>query len=303
MAFRHILVPLDGSHAAEAAISHAGRLARSFHARLVLLRVLDSSHDSQSLDSIDWRMQKAEAKRYLQGLATSEALSDLSISVELDEGRPAECIIQLADRSGIDLIVMSARGASNSSDFPFGGTALKILSGARTSVAVVSEPEQKDPAPGGYQRVLVPIDGGHQAEMALQVAVAMSAVNQDMEIVVLHLVAAPLMPRRESLSVDEQALHDQVVATNMRVAEQHLKEISRRFQSCSRIICRTQVTRDPACTIARCAEAEGADLLIMSNPGTGETPGPNREGVFRVIQSITDLPLVVIQTHGGHQSG
>lgn len=298
MAFKRILVPLDGSEAAEAAIAHAANLARTFSARMILLRVLDSTHQSYRADSIDWRMQKVEANRYLHGLAADEALAGLSTVVELDEGRPAECIIQFAERSGVDLIAMSAYGASGPTGFPFGGTAHKILSGAKCSVAIVRQPEGKGTNNTSYQRVLVPVDGGHQAEMALQVAVAMGASNEKLEIVVLHLVAAPLMPRREPLSVEEQALRDQVIATNTRAAEQHLHEIRQQFQSCSRIACRLEVTSDPVRTIARYAKAEKADLLIMSSPDEGETQGLNRESLCQAIQAVTELPLVVLQANG-----
>lgn len=298
MAFKRILIPLDGSQAAEAAIPHAAHLARTFNARLILFRVLDCSQVSRHPDSIGWRMQKLEANRYLHGLAADESLVGLSIAVELDEGRPAECIIQFADRSDVDLITMSAYGASGPTGFPFGGTAHKILSGAKCSVAIVREPEGQGRSKAGYQRVLVPVDGGHQAELALQVAVAMGASNKNLEIVVLHLVPAPLMPRRQPLSAEEQALYYKVIATNTRAAEQHLQDIRQQFQSCSKIVCRLEVTSDPVRTVARFAEKEQADLLIMSSLDTGENEGLSRESLCQAIQAVTELPLVVLQASG-----
>lgn len=298
MAFKRILVPLDGSTAAESAISHAARLARTFKAKVILLRVLDASRDNDQADCIDWRMRKAEANRYLHGLAASDSLTGLTTVVKLDEGRPAECIIQTAEESGADLILMSAFGASGQSGFPFGGTAHKILGGAGTSVAIVRQVEAEVSEVAHYHRVLVPIDGSHQAEMALQVAVAMSASDQDMEIVVLHLVAAPLMLRREPLGTDEQALYDQVVATNSRAAEIHLNEIRRQFQSTARIVCHMAVSTDPANTIARFAQSEKVDLLIMASPDVGQMHGLGREGICRAIQVTSELPLVVLQANG-----
>lgn len=301
MALKQIVVPLDGSVVAEAAILHAARLARAFQARVLLLRVLIASVEDQSPDSVDWRMRKAEAKRYLQELAGSEALAGLSVAVELNEGRPAECIIRTAERVGADLIVMSAYGASGPSEFPFGGTAHKILGGAGVSVAIVSlpvsRPENQSEIHGqDYQRVLVPVDGSQQAEMAVQFAVAMAATNETMEIVVLHLVAPPAMPRRGPLSPEEQALHDQVVAINSRAAEYQLQDIQRQFRDSVRMTCCLEVSANPVQTIARAASVENADLVIMTCPELEPTQRLCRQSVCEAIQTISELPLLVLQS-------
>jgi nucleotide-binding universal stress UspA family protein len=298
MAFKKILVPLDGSRAAEAAIVHAAQLARAFNGRISLLHVLDSASDSQSPDSIDWRMRKAEASRYLHGLAADEALSGLPTQVELNEGRPAESILQVAERSGMDLIVMSAHGASGPSAFPFGGTAHKILSRANTSVAIVRQPEGRNPPQAGYRRVLVPIDGSPQADMALQLAVAMTAAGQGMQLIVLHLVATPEMPRRGPLSDEEQALRERVIATNKRAAEHHLAEVKRQFQSSIELSCRLEVSANPGQAIARIASEEKVDLMIMTCPEAGDSQPWTRHNICQAIQTVCDLPLVVLQANG-----
>ncbi|MGY6554405.1 MAG: universal stress protein [Wenzhouxiangella sp.] len=299
MAFKQIIVPLDGSKPAEAAIPHAARLARAFGARVLLLRVLDAASAGQSPDSIDWRMQKAEVQRYLQDLAALETLSALSVAVELNEGRPADCVLDTAQRVGADLIVMSAHGANGPSGCPFGGTAHKILGAAGTSVVIVGGPgDAGDEGADQYQRVLVPIDGSQQADMALQFAVAMAASNAHMEIVVLHLVATPLMPRRGPLSPEEQSLQDQVISINSRAAEHHLQDIQRQFRDGISISCRLEVSTNPVQTIARAASTEQADLLIMTCPERGETQRLCRLSICETVQIISALPLVILQSSG-----
>ena len=299
MAFKQIIVPLDGSKAAEAAIPHASRLARLFGARVLLLRVLDAASAGHGPDSIDWRMQKAEAHRYLQELAALATLADLSVSVELNEGRPADCVLDTAARVGADLIVMSVHGANAGSSCPFGSTAHKILAAACTSVVIVGSTGE----PGGsgadhYRRVMVPIDGSQQADMALQFAMAMATSDGQMEIVVLHLVAPPLMPRRGSLSAEEQSLHDQVIASNARAAECHLKDIQRQFQSSVGMVCRLELSADPVQAITRVAGAEQADLLIMTCPEQGQTQRLCRLSLCETVQIVSELPLVILQSSG-----
>jgi nucleotide-binding universal stress UspA family protein len=300
MAFKKILVPLDGSQAAEASLPHAANLARSFDARLILLRVLDASQlPAGNPDSIDWRMQKAEVRRYLHGLAAGEQLKGLSVEVEIEEGRPADCILAVARTAGTDLIVMSAYGASGPSGFPFGGTAHKILSGATSSVAIVREPaDVADLDATTYRRVLVPIDCSQRSEMALQLALAMAASSSGLEILVLHLVPEPMMPRREPLGLEEQQLRNQVIDCNRRAAEHHIADLKRQFHSSSPIEFKLEVTSHPVDAITRAARSEKVDLMVMTSPGPGQAQGLGREGLCQAIQAVSELPLVVLQANG-----
>jgi nucleotide-binding universal stress UspA family protein len=71
MMFNKILVPLDGSVLAECVLPHAGALARSSGAEVILLRVLEQNippDQARPVDPLSWRFRQVEAKAYLEGV-------------------------------------------------------------------------------------------------------------------------------------------------------------------------------------------------------------------------------------------
>src|SRR5512143_3997919 len=96
--FKQILVPLDGSSLAECAISSAAVFAKAFDARVILLRVLETTYQngcSQPVDPLDWRMCKLETQSYLDRLVAQVQQSGSEAESVLLEGDPAQHIIGL----------------------------------------------------------------------------------------------------------------------------------------------------------------------------------------------------------------
>ncbi|HEX8598282.1 MAG TPA: universal stress protein [Chloroflexia bacterium] len=120
--FRNILVPLDGSLAAEQALGHAQRLAGITGATLQLLSVLPSLYLRFGaatflpvrLDSVEVNQNALDAdlyevQRYLWPVAATLAASGLRVKSTVVRGEAAEEILRQAAASGADLIVMSMR--------------------------------------------------------------------------------------------------------------------------------------------------------------------------------------------------
>ena len=109
----HLLI-LDGSKAAEMAIPFAIAAARTFGAALHLLHVLEAAAPSPqgAVDSVAWRMQRAEALAYLEGWRTRIEEPGLAVTTEVREGRPAEQALDVARSRKVDLLVLTPRGCS-----------------------------------------------------------------------------------------------------------------------------------------------------------------------------------------------
>jgi nucleotide-binding universal stress UspA family protein len=69
----------------------------------------------------------------------AERLRETGISVRIDTafGRPAEEIVDYADREGMDLIVMSTHGRSGLSRWLLGSTADKVLRGSHLPILLI----------------------------------------------------------------------------------------------------------------------------------------------------------------------
>lgn len=146
--YQRILVPLDGSERAAAALSHAETLASLAKAHLILLQVIPSSAmlisesaisaPSMGLPTVDPFVSSAQYQSVEQALAQEaqksldEAVAPLranAIDVEtvILQGTPAEAILTYATDNKIDLIVMSTHGRTGLTRIVFGSVAESVL--------------------------------------------------------------------------------------------------------------------------------------------------------------------------------
>lgn len=297
MPIKHILLPLDGSSIAEEAIAHAVMLARNCHAEIHLLHVQKSpSHsDELSIDPVDWRLRRAELRSYLNHLAERIAAQDIVVTLSVVEGRPAEQIVEYCEEKGIDLVVFTAYGKGGISRFDFGSTAHKVFSGSGRSFMIV-RPGERAPAPEKmtYRRILVSMDGSPRSEwVACQVASMMR--GQEVELILLQVIAVPEMPRRMPVTREEYATREKFVECNRRAAEAYLEEVARQLQNGIKIRPMLLVDQNVAECICSTAVEEHADLIAMS-AHDWQTGAQQMTGTLcHTVMCHSDLPVLVFQ--------
>jgi len=143
-----ILLPVDGSAAALAAVQHALHLVREgLQADFVLANVQEPAslyemvvaHDPEVIERV-----RSEAGAEL--LAPAEALLEaagLSYESEVAGGEPATLLVDLLENYGCDAVVMGARGAGSGS----ASVALAMLQHSPVPVTLVRAPEGEAPPP------------------------------------------------------------------------------------------------------------------------------------------------------------
>jgi len=102
------------------------------------------------------------AEQVLHGMKAELEPHCRHIRLIADSGDAAESIIQTAEESHADLIVVGQRGMTATPSFLLGGVSQKVATYAPCSVLVVKEPMAK------LQRVLVAIDGSEHAHKAVE---------------------------------------------------------------------------------------------------------------------------------------
>jgi nucleotide-binding universal stress UspA family protein len=132
-----ILVPLDGSEGAEAALRIVCDLAHQSGATIVLLSVVNG-HVSPDVGPADTELLPIQdAKSYLE-TAREHLLCDLAnVVTTVWRGAPAAAIIRAAETYGADLIVMTTHGRTGRQREMFGSVADAVLRGAPMQVLVV----------------------------------------------------------------------------------------------------------------------------------------------------------------------
>lgn len=152
-----LIVPLDASELAEAALPYARALRERFAARLLLVRVVDIDAPAEVA---------AQARDYLERVA-SQVGQPADFTVRY--GDPAAEIIDVAAESPDATIVMTTHGRSGIGRWLFGSVADRVVRNAGVPVLLIrsSMPQRE---PGTVRSILVPLDGSPLSEAALPYA-------------------------------------------------------------------------------------------------------------------------------------
>ncbi|KAB2903719.1 MAG: universal stress protein, partial [Kofleriaceae bacterium] len=203
----HILVCLDGSPHAEAALPYAMSLAKAFGSAITLTQVLQPRHDNagpHTTDPLAWEIARQEARGYLerQEQIVSESLGR-PVAIRLEQGHPAERIVDLARELGADLTVLGSHGHGGVTEWNLGSTAQQVLALARGSV-FIAHAASGTPSFVSPRRILVPLDGSVRTESVLPTA-ARIASAYGAELMLVHIVKEPVasqvLPAGEDLEL------------------------------------------------------------------------------------------------------
>ena len=141
MAFKKILVPLDGSILAEHAIGTAVELAAG-GATVMLVRAAEA-HGLPRGDPTDMQVEVVrEAEAYLARVAARlERDGTKNVQTSVWYGPPVSAIVEAAQLRGADLIVMSTHGRSGLGRLILGSVAEAVLRSTTTPILLVRAPE------------------------------------------------------------------------------------------------------------------------------------------------------------------
>lgn len=169
-----LLVPLDGSEAAEAALGYAALIPSQ---RVRLVRVEPKSSGIIPLGTPEeaaWQAEvEAEARSYLERRAERLRRQGREIDIVVLRGDPADGI--LGSAVDADLIVMTTHGRGAGSRALFGSVADRVARHATAPTLVVRADGRAD-APPQVSRIIVPLDGSTLATRALGPATELASL-------------------------------------------------------------------------------------------------------------------------------
>jgi nucleotide-binding universal stress UspA family protein len=138
--YHRILVPLDGSERAEKVLPLAKEEAKHHGATIVLLRVIPPlRHTLMTVPNLleEGLRQAIEfAEDYLARTADRVQADGVEVETEILEGPPANRILEFAEESQCDLIVIGSHGDAGALQWRFGSVANKVIK-TRTSMPVL----------------------------------------------------------------------------------------------------------------------------------------------------------------------
>jgi nucleotide-binding universal stress UspA family protein len=281
--YRSILVPLDGSAAAEHALPWALSLARRFAAELKIVNVhapvWGAYGEGGLYDAIVDRELRDEMQAYLDRMIQRlSEVTNVSLSSVLLDGIVPGAINRHAMESGVDLIVMTTQGRGPAARFWLGSVADALVRQSTIPMLIVPPQESEadlaqDPELG---RMLIPLDGSHLAEQILEPAIALAGMTQA-EITLLRVVQqltpATYDPESSRISGIKPALLKQLQDVDRHErerAEDYLGQVAERLRTRSFTV-QTRVVSDirPATAILDDLSAHGANVIALATHGRG----------------------------------
>jgi nucleotide-binding universal stress UspA family protein len=146
--YRNILVAVDGSPDADAALVHATALARDQRARLTLVSAIPQLPATALLASGAAPPRSEVVKHYSEMLRmAADALpEDVSVTTLLVEGPPARALVERARSGAFDLIVMGSHGHGRLHQSILGCVSQKVLHASPIPVLLIRAPEPEPAA-------------------------------------------------------------------------------------------------------------------------------------------------------------
>jgi nucleotide-binding universal stress UspA family protein len=177
-AFSKILVPVDFSEYADAAIDTAIEMASRYDASITLMNVFEplalafphepSFYAGPITAELTEDLRKALEKKKTAALAKGATHVDVAQS----HGSPFAAIKDFAEAGGYDLIVMGTRGRTGLAHFFMGSVAERVVRTA--SCAVLTVHERSKP----FSKILVPTDFSSGADAAIDAAIDLAVRGQ-----------------------------------------------------------------------------------------------------------------------------
>lgn len=137
---QHMLVTLDGSELAELALREALALAKLPESEVTLLQVVPpieeviADGEEFAIDQ-QWERRKISALR--NGVCARPEWRGAHTHVVVEMDKPAETILDFAQRHNIDRIVMASHGRTGLGRWVYGSVADKVLRAADRTVVLV----------------------------------------------------------------------------------------------------------------------------------------------------------------------
>ncbi len=179
--FTKLLVPLDGTPQAAAALPLARAYAEATKADIVLLRAVPGRPGPAPDTDVQ------QARQYLAGVAHELAGAGPRVETVVATREPARAILEETRGRDVDLIVMTTHGRTGLGRAVLGSVAERVLERSPVPVSLLR--------PGGHrvthiQTLLVPVDGTPGGAIALGAAVGLARASGAK--IVLYEVVVPV---------------------------------------------------------------------------------------------------------------
>jgi nucleotide-binding universal stress UspA family protein len=299
--FEHLLVPLDGSWLAEAALPAASYLAEVLGAWVTLVHVVEQDAPQQ-IHSDRHLVDPDEAEVYLEEVAGRAFPPGVRVEWHVHTAPQrdvARSIVAHVDELAPDLIVMCTHGQGGLQTWLFGSIAQQVIALGATPVLLIRPSDVDALPPFTCQKLLVPLDGNPEHEQGLAVAAGLvEPCKARMHLLRVVPTLGTLDSRQAASARLLPGTTSALLDLDQASAETQLQHLVEELEG-QGLWATTDVRRgDPATVIAQVAQEEGASLVVLGTHGKTGLEAFWSESVAPQVCNRTRLPLLLVPVRG-----
>ncbi|MCX7029617.1 MAG: universal stress protein [Spirochaetes bacterium] len=296
-AYRHFVVPLDGSRLAESVLPAVAALARSLKASVTLLHVVERraparAHGERHL------VDRMDAETYLAGVARRAMAREMHASWHVHEGDAGGLARALAEHErefGHDLVVLCTHGRGGSRRAVMGSVAQQLVNAGSVPVLVLRPPAAGSRGEQSFRSILLALDadprhGEAAIGAAAELARAFGAVVHLVMIVPSFglrlgrwMLTGRLLPSTTAALLDQSARDaERLVAKRCSALEKAGVRADARV-----------LRGDPVRMLVRAAAEVEADLVALATHGRSGARALFTGSVASRVASLCKRPLLL----------
>lgn len=295
--FKNLLIPLDGSRLAEAALAPAVFLAQHLHASVILIHIIERNapkaiHGDLHLTNTE------EACAYLETIAAQSfpITTGVEKHVHSEEVRNvARSIVEHAGEYGPDLIVLTTHGRSGWRDWVVGSIAQQVITLGKTPVLLAKPELGAAGAAPTFRHFLVALDGDPAHESGLPIAAGLAQAT-GASLTLLHVVGTMSTLPGEQAAAGRLLPGATAALLEMKVqaAGEYLQGRAVPWRAAGLAVA-CQVKRgEPALEIVGAARENGCDLIVLGTHGKAGLNAFWANSVGAKTIPLTDIPLLLV---------
>ena len=313
MKIENILVPYDATGDSENALFESSKLAKIFHAKIVILFVIEERFFSKPYVKLKGK-ESIESKRLELIKLIEDKASDIiekkvyefrqkeiDTNYKIEVGIPTEIILKFAKGINADLIVMGKKGLRKLGKIKaIGSVSRNIAENSHIPVVLVDKSDKNQ-----YRKILVPYDlqDSKLSNLVLENALMMKYSTKECQIVVVNIIPEiPIPPFASDIQMQSKITGDKISI------KEYFKELYQEIKKDTEIELRKRIGKDMnnieiktsygniADKLIEFIEKEDIDFVIMGlNPLKGISKIVALGSVSRRLAESIDCPIMLIR--------
>lgn len=249
MKIENILVPYDATGDSENALFESKKLAKIFHAKIIILFVIEERFFSKPYVKLKGK-ESIESKRLELIKLIEDKASDIiekkvyefrqkeiDTNYKIEVGIPTEIILKFAKGINADLIVMGKKGLRKLGKIKaIGSVSRNIAENSHIPVVLVDKSDKNQ-----YRKILVPYDlqDSKLSNLVLENALMMKYSTKECQIVVVNIIPEiPIPPFASDIQMQSKITGDAISV------REYFKELYQEIKKDTEIEIRKRIDKD-----------------------------------------------------------